>query len=100
MSVGMAMSSIKSIWTTLQDPDISGWDKFSSLLMSTSMALMAITTTLGVLKTIYGAMRTLISGETVAKIANAAATWAQVAAEKSLNRTKGRGTERTRRSIK
>jgi hypothetical protein len=34
------------------------------------------------------------------KAANAVATWAQVAAEKSLNREKGRGNAKTRRNIK
>jgi len=35
----MGVSSLKSAWDTIKDPDISGWEKFSSVTMSLSMGL-------------------------------------------------------------
>ena len=38
-SLTMGISSLSSAWKTIQDPDMSGWDKFLSISMSLSMGL-------------------------------------------------------------
>ena len=38
----MAVSSLKSTFDTLSDPDIDGWEKFTSLLFSLSMLVPSI----------------------------------------------------------
>lgn len=35
----MGITSLKNAWDTIKDPDASGWEKFSSILMSASMGL-------------------------------------------------------------
>lgn len=38
-SLTMGISSLTSAWNTLKDPDISGWEKFTSVMMSLSIGL-------------------------------------------------------------
>ena len=92
-NVASAISMVSSAIDTLKDPDVSGMQKLVTVLSTMGMVLPTIIS-------LIGTMKKLFSSETVAKIANAAATWAQVAAEKSLNKTKGEGSEITKKNIK
>lgn len=92
-NVASAISMVSSAIDTLKDPDVSGMQKLVTVLSTMGMVLPTIIS-------LIGTMKKLFSSETVAKIANAAATWAQVAAEKSLNKTKGEGSEVTKKNIK
>ena len=92
-SVASAISMVNSAIDTLKDPDVSGMQKLLTVVTTMSMVLPTIVSLIGTLKKLF-------SAETVAKIANAAATWAQVAAEKKLNQTKGESSKTTKKNIK
>ena len=88
-SAAMAFQMLGSAFDTLQDPDVSGWEKLSTVLMTLGM-------TIPMLVSAWSTLKSLISAETVSKIANVAATIAQVGAEKALNKEKGLSHETTR----
>ena len=92
-SVASAISMVNSAIDTLKDPDVSGMQKLLTVITTMSMVLPTIIS-------LVGTMKKLFSSETIAKIANAAATWAQVAAEKKLNEEKGTSNTKTRKNIK
>lgn len=92
-NVASAISMVNSAIDTLKDPDISGMQKLLTVVTTMSMVLPTIIS-------LIGTLRKLFSSETIAKIANAAATWAQVAAEKKLNQEKGTGSKITKKNIK
>ena len=73
-SLAMGMSTLKSAWETIKDPDISSWDKFVSILMSMSMAAGSFSL---VFKTLYSALNAYTTGMKAAT----GATIAQAAAE-------------------
>jgi hypothetical protein len=83
---------IGSAIETLSNPDVSGWEKFTTVLMTLGM-------TIPLLISVWSTLKSLISAETVAKIANVAATIAQVGAEKALNKEKGTGRKVTKDNI-
>ena len=76
-SVSMALTSLSSIWNTIKDPDTSGWEKMTSILMSMSMLLPTVT---GYLQS-YGKIEKWVTQQ----------TWAQVIAEKAKNSEKKLG---------
>ena len=80
-SAAMSFQMLSSMIDTLNSPDVSGWEKFSSVLMTLGM-------TIPMLISVWGTLKSLISAETVAKIANVAATIAQTYAERSLKNAK------------
>lgn len=92
-NVASAISMVGSAIDTLKDPDVSGMQKLVTVLSTMGMVLPTIIS-------LIGTMKKLFSSETVAKIANAAATWMQVAAEKEHNKVKNEGSSTTRKSIK
>ena len=92
-NVASAISMVSSAIDTLKDPNVSGMQKLVTVLSTMGMVLPTIIS-------LIGTMKKLFSSETVAKIANAAATWAQVAAEKKLNEEKGTGKKKTHKNIK
>jgi len=92
-NVATALSMVSSAIDTLKDPDVSGMQKLVTVLSTMGMVLPTIIS-------LIGTMKKLFSSETVAKIANAAATWAQVAAEKKYNETKNEGSGITKKNIK
>lgn len=100
MSAGMLISSIKGLMDTISNPDTSGWEKFSSILMSVSMISISLMGTFKGIKAIIALTKSLFAQETVAKVANAIATNSQAAAERRLNEEKAIGSGTTRRSIK
>jgi hypothetical protein len=67
MNVGMAMMQIQSLMNTLNNPDTTGWEKFTTVLMTLGFIIPSI---VGVIKSLSSAF----SLETLAKIANTAAT--------------------------
>lgn len=92
----MALFSLTNAFSTISegiDSGNFGLQEFLSVTMSLSIALPTLVKLLGTLKDLF-------SAETIAKIANATATWAQVAAEQKLNNVKNNGQNITRRSIK
>jgi sorbitol-specific phosphotransferase system component IIC len=67
LSAASAVTMLGNIFTSLTDPDTSGWEKFTSVLTT----LTALIPTLVIL---YKSLTTLINKETLEKLANAAAT--------------------------
>ena len=92
-NVATALSMVSSAIDTLKDPDVSGMQKLVTVLSTMGMVLPTIIS-------LIGTMKKLFSSETVVKIANAAATWAQVAAEKKYNETRNEGSGITKKNIK
>jgi NADH:ubiquinone oxidoreductase subunit 2 (subunit N) len=78
-----------SAFETIMDPDVSGWEKFLTILTTLSMIIPTVVS-------IYKTFKQLLSAETVAKLANVAATIAQVGAEKALNQEKGQSRTTTK----
>jgi hypothetical protein len=67
-SASMMINNLRGALDTLKNPDISGWDKFTSTLMSLGMTIPALVS-------IWKTLKSVISEETVAKVANTLATW-------------------------
>lgn len=84
MNILNLINVISGITKTLTNPELSGWEKFESVTMSLVALLPMIVSTVK-------SLTSLFNKETIAKIANTAATWAQVKAEKALNDVKGQG---------
>jgi hypothetical protein len=61
---------------------------------------MSLGMTIPMVVSAWSTLKSLISSETVVKIANTAATYAQVAAEKALKETKDEGSKSTKKNIK
>jgi hypothetical protein len=93
MSAASAINMLGTMFDTLSDPDVSGWEKFTTILTTLSMLIPTMIS-------LWGTFKTLLGQETIAKIANVAATIAQAAAEKKLNDTKGSSSGTTKKSIK
>lgn len=68
LSMASAITMVSSAITTLSDPDVSGWDKFLTILTTLSML---VPTLISVFKT----LQSVLSTETIAKVANTLATW-------------------------
>ena len=92
-SAGTALQMLGSAFDTLKNPDVSGWEKFLTVLTTLGMVLPTLVS-------LFSTLRSLLSAENVAKLVNVAATWGQVAAEKALNQEKNNGRPVTKRSIK
>ena len=91
-SVASAFQMLGSAVETMMNPDVSGWEKFLTILTTLSMIIPTVTS-------IYRTFKQLLSTETVAKLANVAATIAQVGAEKALNQEKGQSRTKTKKNI-
>ena len=92
-SAASALSMLGGAFDKLRDPDVSGWDKFLTILTTLGMVVPTLVS-------LFTTFKTLLSAENVAKLANVAATLAQVAAEKALNKEKGNSSEVTKKNIK
>lgn len=93
MSFASALSMVGGMWDTLRNPDLSGWQKFTTVLTTLGMLIPTLITA-------WNSFQTLLKSETVAKLKNVAATIAQTIAEKKLNDEKGTSSSRTKKSIK
>ena len=82
LSAASAINMLGGMFDTLSDPDVSGWEKFTTILMT-------LGTVVPMLISAWKGLKTIIESETLAKIANTIATWANVVAEKALNKEKG-----------
>lgn len=69
-SLAMGISSLTSIFTTLSNPDLSAWDKFTSILMSAGMALGSFLPILKSAQTLYSSLKFAVEAETLAKAAS------------------------------
>lgn len=69
-SLAMGISSLTSIFTTLSNPDLSAWDKFTSVLMSASMALGSFLPILKSAQALYSSLKIAVEAETLAKAAS------------------------------
>lgn len=74
----MGLSSLTAIADTISNPDLSGWDKFVSILMSASMAI-------GNFSSIFKTLYSTLSAYTAGLKAATGATIAQAAAESFKN---------------
>ena len=92
-SAASAFQMLSSAWDTIKDPDVSGWDKFLSIMMTLGMVIPTFVS-------IYKTLKSVISLETIAKIANAAATMAQTAAETAYGHKKDENNSKIRQSTK
>ena len=81
MSFSMGLSALSSAWDTIQNPDLSGWEKFTSIAMSLSMGLPALLSGLKSITTAAKALGTSMSAESVLSAMNTAATKANTAAK-------------------
>ena len=92
-SAASAFQMLSSAWDTIMDPNVSGWDKFLSIMMTLGMVIPTFIS-------IYKTLKNVISLETIAKIANAAATMTQTAAEQSYGQVKGQNNTKIKQSTK
>ena len=81
-SISMALSSFKGIIDVLNNEDMTFWEKLLSIITSLSM-------TIPMLITGWKALTEIEFTNTLGKIANAAATWGQVAAEDAHQKEMG-----------
>ena len=70
--LAMGINSLKAAFTAIKDPDASGWEKFSSVLMSLSFAIPALINGWQGLKGVIA----LLNAETIALGLNSVAQWA------------------------
>lgn len=74
-SAASALQMLGGAFDQLRDPDVSGWQKFLTVLTTLGMVVPTLIS-------LWTTFKKLLSQETIAKIANVAATLAQAAAEK------------------
>ena len=66
----MGISSLAAIGDTISNPNLSGWDKFVSVLMSASMAIGSFLPILKSAKALYSSLKIAVEAETFAKAAS------------------------------
>ena len=92
----MALNSFKSMWESINDPDLSGWEKFSAILTGLSFTLPSAIQAFSSIKSglqglkeqskiTYLESAQAINAETIAKTQNSITTYLQTNAEKILN---------------
>ena len=69
-SLAMGISSLAAIGDTISNPNLSGWDKFVSVLMSASMAIGSFLPILKSAKALYSSLKIAVEAETFAKAAS------------------------------
>lgn len=90
-SVGMTLSSIQGLMDTISDPDVTGWEKLTSILTSLSFVLMGMGP---IISSVVTAFNALTSGKAKAAIVtgvNALATSIEEKQQKKLNKTISNG---------
>lgn len=92
-NISSLLSMFGSLTDTLASPDVSGWQKFVTILSTLGMML-------PILINLIGTSKKLLSSETIVKLGNVVATLAQVSAEKKLNNEKKKSTISTKENIK
>ena len=66
----MGLSSLTAIGDTISNPNLSGWDKFVSILMSASMAIGSFLPILKSAQALYSSLKIAVEAETFAKTAS------------------------------
>ena len=92
-NAALAFSMVGSALDTIQNPELSGWEKFVSVMGTLGVLL---PTLIGLWK----GLKTIINLDTVAKIANIAATLAQAAAEKKYKGSRDDSTSSMKKGTK
>ena len=67
MSVSMVLSSLRGIWDTLENPDMSGWEKFISILGTAAFIIPSIITSIQGVTAMLGAQTAATTAATVAQ---------------------------------
>ena len=98
MSLGMLLSSINSLIDTMKSPDTSGWEKFTSVLISTSMILMSMRGVGAGLIAMFKLFKDIIEKDTIASIANAIAADLQAKAADRVAQAKARQARKTKKN--
>ncbi len=80
----MGLNSLGSIMDTLQNPDLSGWEKFSHVLMSLGMGIPMVYNGLKSLKGTYDLLVVATNAETAAQSKNLIVKYTRIAADKLL----------------
>ena len=88
-----AFSMVGSALDTIKNPELGSWEKFVSVMGTLGILL---PTLIGLWK----GLKTIINVDTVAKIANIAATIAQAAAEKKYSKARGDSTNTMKKGTK
>ena len=70
----MGLTSLKSAFDAIKNPDISGWEKFTTVLMSLSIGLGSVINGLGKLGPLYNSIAISLQGLLVAQQLNTIAT--------------------------
>ena len=88
--VAMGLSSLVSVFETLANPDMTGFEKFKTVLMSLITVVPSLTMGMSALATMNGHLRTQVNLETAAESKNlvvkgmsTAATWLKTVADKA-----------------
>lgn len=92
-SAASALQMLGGAFDKLKDPDASGWEKFLTILTTVGMVVPTLIS-------LFSALKTLMSTETVVKLANVAASIAQAAAERDVAKAKGASSAATRQNTK
>lgn len=66
-SLAMGISSLTAIADTISNPDLSGWEKFTSVLMSVSMAMGSFLPILKSAKALYSSLKLAVEAEAAAQ---------------------------------
>jgi hypothetical protein len=80
MSAASALSMLGDVTDTLSNPDLSGWEKFTTVMTTVSMLIPTLVTA-------WTSLKTIINAETISLIANTAAQIANNVA-KSVSKKK------------
>lgn len=86
MSLGMAINSISGLWDTLNNPELSGWEKFASILTSVSMVMMSLTGVTKGLTAARGLFSSITNKDNIIQLAHALTLAKQQKEKKRLER--------------
>ena len=75
-SLSMAFSSLKGLWNTLQDPDMSAWEKVGTVFTTLGTVIPALVMT-------WGALKDAKVADTIETWLNTAASWANAASKEA-----------------
>lgn len=84
-SLSMGLVSLKSAWDTVQDPDLSGWEKFTSISMSLGMGIPMLMSGLSGLSKLFGPIISSISALNAVLDINTISTISNYIAQKNLS---------------
>ena len=83
-SFAMTLQSVNSIYNTINNPDLSGWEKFVNITMSLGMLIPGVIRTWTQLNTVFGTQSNLLSAINAKKAANLAQQDLEIAKTNAL----------------